>query len=317
MITFAWPWMLLLLPIVILPWMRKKQQIPVSSINLFEIGDSWRLKLTFLVPLSGSLGLLFLILGLARLQKIDEVQHIEKEGLDIMLVIDTSGSMEEKDYAWEGVRSSRMEVAKKTLWAFIQSRPNDRLGMVVFGEEAFTQAPLSTDHSGLKPFVEQIQIGLAGAGGTAIGDGMAIAAQRLKQLDAPSKIMIVLTDGAANRGHDPKEIAYACAQLGIRVYPIAMGGGAENLMHILGMREDVDDSSLAGIAQITKGKAFAAQSAQELSQVYAEIDRLEPTTAEILQYTLRKELYKPFIFLATLCFFIEFLLSQTILRRLP
>ena len=293
--TLAYPWVLVLLVVAIFPWLRKKRSIALPKLT-GQGTKTWRIRFAFLPPLCASIGLTLLVFALSRPQKNDMLRIVEREGLDIMLVVDTSGSMESKDYSWEGVSQTRIAVAKKTIIEFVRSRPNDRLGVVVFGEEAFTQAPLSTDHEGLYPFLDQIQIGLAGEGATAIGDGMAIAAQRLKELEAESKIMIVLTDGASNVGSDPMVMAKACASLGIRVYTIGMGGeGASGLMGLLGVGAQIDEGNLATIASVTGGTSFFAKDSAQLQEVYQEIDRLETTTAEVSTYVLPEELFAPFV----------------------
>jgi Ca-activated chloride channel family protein len=210
-----------------------------------------------------------------------------------------------------------MDVARLTLKGFVSDRPHDRIGLVVFGEEAFTQAPLTMDQKGLLPFLEQVQIGLAGESATAIGDGIAIAAQRLKSLNAPSKIMIVLTDGQSNRGSEPLEMAQACSELGITIYTIGIGGGRAGLMGMMGLTSGVDKDVLEQISKVTGGKSFFANTSGNLKKVYEEINSLEPSPAEFLEYTVRKEKFEGFALGGILLLLLEWFLSQTILRRLP
>ena len=316
--NFTLPYLLLLIPVVaVLPWLGSYASVSFSSLAGMNVRKTWRVRFAFVPPLLASLGLMLLVFALARPHKEYKEQIIEKEGLDIVLVVDTSGSMEEKDYELKGLRVSRMDVSKSVLERFIEGRPSDRIGLVVFGEEAFTQCPLTIDHDGMLPFLKQIKIGLAGESATAIGDAIAIGAQRLKDLEAPSKVLILLTDGQSNSGSDPIKMAQAAGKLGIKIYTIGIGGGFRNsLFGLLGASAG-DDKTLRVIAKETGGKFYRAQNTQTLEPVYEEIDQLEPTTAEYSEYVLREEYFRPFLISGILILFLQFLLSQTILRRLP
>lgn len=315
--TFLYPWVLLLFPIVTLPWRVRIHHVSYPSLALVQAQRTLRQRLIWITPLLASLGLFALILACARPieRKVKQVQI--KEGLDIVLVVDTSGSMQENDYSWNGSRISRMGVARETIKEFVQARPYDRIGLVVFGEEACTQAPLTMNQKGLLPFVEQIKIGVVGESSTAIGDGIAIAAQRLKALDAPSKIMIVLTDGQSNTGADPLLMANACAELGIKIYTIGIGGGRIGLMGMMGLTSGVDGDALTEIAKVTGGASFLAQTGDTLKQVYEKIDALEPSPAEFEEYVLRKEYFSSFAWCGLGLLILEWILSQTWFRRLP
>ena len=317
--SFAYPWVFLLAPIVVLvPWIRKRQSVAFSSVNSMMVQRTLRMKLVFLPSLLASLAGLCLLTALARPQVLHHKEHIEKEGIDIMLLVDTSGSMRERDYALKGRRISRMEISKQVLNDFVTSRANDRLGIVVFGEEAFSQCPLTLDHDGMLPFLDQIQIGLAGDKATAIGDGIAIAGQHLSELDAPTKVVILLTDGQSNAGIDPVVAADAAAQLGIRIYTIGLGGGNVGMGGLLlGSRGGVDEASLDAIAKRTGGKFYLAQTTKALQKVYEEIDDLETTTAETFAYTIADEKYAPWVLLSIVLLLLQMILSETWLRRLP
>ena len=315
--TFGYWWMFLLLPVIVLPWRQSLLNYAIPSVDAIQYHPTLRTKLLWIPPLLASLGLFLLICALARPWE-EHVKSIKiQEGLDIVLVVDTSGSMQESDYSWNGKRVSRMEVARLTLKEFIANRPNDRIGLVVFGEEAFTQAPLTIDQKGFLPFLEQVQIGLAGESATAIGDGIAIAAQRLTTLEAPSKIMIVVTDGQSNKGSDPVVMAHACATLGIKIYTIGIGGGRVGLMGMMGLTSGVDSSSLETISSITGGKSFVANNSALLSSVYREIDTLEPSPAQFEEYVLHKERFMGFAIMGLICLILEWLLSQSYFRRFP
>lgn len=286
------------------------------SLGLVHAPKTWRIRFAWIPPLFASFGLCALMIASSRPieEKVKQIQI--QEGLDIVLVVDTSGSMKENDYSWNGQRISRMGVARETIKEFVSHRPHDRIGLVVFGEEACTQAPLTMNQKGLLPFIEQIKIGVVGES-TAIGDGIAIAAQRLKSLDAPSKVMIVLTDGRSNTGADPILMAKASAELGIKIYTIGIGGGRVGLMGMMGLTSGVDGDSLSEIAQITGGKSFLAQTGDTLKKVYEEIDTLEPSPAEFEEYTLRKEYFSYFALCGLILLLLEWSLSQTWFRRVP
>ena len=312
-----YPWMLLLLPLILLPWRKRRGTVSFPSLGLVQSEKTWRVRFVWIPPLLASCGLFVLILASSRPieEKVKQIQI--QEGLDIVLVVDTSGSMQENDYSWNGKRISRMGVARETMKEFVSQRPYDRIGLVVFGEEACTQAPLTMNQKGLIPFVDQIKIGVVGESSTAIGDGIAIAAQRLKSLDAPSKIMIVLTDGQSNTGSDPILMAKASAEIGITIYTIGIGGGRVGLMGMMGLTSGIDGDSLSEIARITGGKSFLAQTGNTLKKVYEEIDTLEPSPAEFEEYTQRKEHFSFFAWCGLILLLVEWSLSQTLFRRLP
>ena len=314
---FLYPWVLIFLPLSLLPWRKRSQHLSFPSLGLVPESKTWRVRFVWIPPLLASLGLCALIIASARPveEKVKQIQI--RDGLDIVLVVDTSGSMQENDYSWNGQRISRMGVARETIKEFVSQRPYDRIGLVVFGEEACTQAPLTMNQKGLLPFVDQIQIGVVGESSTAIGDGIAIAAQRLKSLDAPSKIMIVLTDGRSNTVSDPILMAQASAELGITIYTIGIGGGRVGLMGMMGLTSGVDEDSLSEIARITGGKAFEAQTGKTLRTVYEEIDTLEPSPAEFEEYTSRKEYFSVYTWFGIIILLLEWSLSQTLFRRLP
>lgn len=315
--TILYPWMLLLLPLILLPWRNRKSTVSFPSLGIVQSSKTWRIRFIWVPPLLASFGLIFLIFASSRPieEKVKQIQV--QEGLDIVLVVDTSGSMQENDYSWNGQRISRMGVARETIKEFVSQRPYDRIGLVVFGEEACTQAPLTMNQKGLLPFVEQIKIGVVGESSTAIGDGIAIAAQRLKSLEAPSKLMIVLTDGRSNTGADPILMAKASAELGITIYTIGIGGGRVGLMGMMGLTSSIDGDSLSEIARITGGKSFVAQTGETLKKVYKEIDTLEPSPAEFEEYTQRKEYFSYFAWCGLILLLLEWSLSQTLFRRLP
>ena len=316
--SFAHPYVLLFLPVVILlPWLRRRIALNFSSIRLVSMQPTLRSRLSWVPDLLASLAGMCLVFALARPQYVEEENINHKEGIDIMLVVDTSGSMEQEDYELKGRSVSRMNVSKAVLSEFVQSRPNDRIGMVVFGEEAFTQIPLTLDHAGMVPFMEQVSIGMAGPQSTSIGSGIAIAVKRLKDLEAPSKVIIMLTDGQSNSGIDPLEAAKAASGFGIKIYTIGIGGEARGFFGLFAPRVDLDEQSLQKIAELTGGSYFRASSTKTLRQVYDQIDKLEPTTAEFFTFTRSEEHYHALVWTGLFILLVRLILEKTWLRRLP
>ena len=264
-----------------------------------------------------------LVVGaLARPQRVVRETERESEGVDILLAMDTSGSMEAPDMVSGGGALTRLEAGKRVMATFVEARKNDRIGLVVFGEEAFTQVPLTLDHVGLVDFIGQLQIGMAGKSATAVGDAIAVSTRRLKEVVAPSKVVILVTDGKSNAGQiDPVQAAQAAAALGVRVYTIGVGstGGAPG--GFMGMFSsggaDVDEPTLRAIANTTGGEYFRAADASSLAAVYARIDELEPSTAKVKEYFHRDELYWSLLLPALVLWTLELLLSAGPLRRLP
>jgi Ca-activated chloride channel family protein len=202
---------------------------------------------------------------------------------------------------------------------FVEARPDDRLGLLVFGEEAFVQVPLTLDHEGFTDFVGQIGIGMAGKNATAVGSAIAVASKRMKDLAAPSKVVVLVTDGRSNAGIDPGVAAQAAAALGIRIYTIGVGGvGSAGPFGLLGARgADVDEGSLREVAAATGGKYWRATDAQALAEVYGEIDKLEKTTARSREFVHRDEQYLRALVPGIALFALQLLLSGTVLRRIP
>ena len=195
------------------------------------------------------------------------------------------------------------------------------MGLVVFGEEAFTQVPLTLDHDALVDFLRQVEIGMAGARQTAIGDAIAVGGKRLKELEAESRVMILLTDGRSNAGTvEPLEAAEAAKSLGIRIYTIGVGskdgGGFMGLLSG-GRRGELDEATLRAIAKKTGAQYFRAANAEALQEVYRTIDLLEKTTAESREFVHREEIFHPWVWGGLFMMLLHLLLGETVLRRLP
>jgi Ca-activated chloride channel family protein len=314
-LEFASPWVLVLLvPVALLPLQGQLTGINRLAVpRLSAMQQRWTLRL-LLAPLPRILqvlGLVLLVIALARPQVVRKDVWVESDGLDIILAVDTSGSMRADDFSMGLVPVNRLQVAKGVMAEFVKERPNDRIGVVVFGEEAFTQVPLTLDHDTLSDMLETVEIGVAGATGTAVGTAIAVSAKRLKDLEAKSKIVILLTDGRSNAGRiGPIEAAQAAAALGIKVYTI--GVGAQR-----GMGDGIDEEGLGRIAEITGARYFRATDTATLQRVYDTINELEPSPAEVIQLVDRQEHFRDFLIPALGLLVLQSLLSATFLRRAP
>ncbi|MCU0472903.1 MAG: VWA domain-containing protein [Bacteroidales bacterium] len=254
-----------------------------------------------------------LIIVLARPQKTDKFQNVTTEGIDIILTLDISGSMLARDF-----KPDRLEASKNVATEFISGRPYDRLGLVVFSGESFTQCPLTTDHAVLINLMREIQSGMI-EDGTAIGNGLATAVNRIKDSEAKSKVIILLTDGVNNRGEiAPATAADIAKTYGIRVYTI--GVGTQGMapypvqtpygMQYQNMQVEIDEAILKEISSKTGGRYFRATDNDKLVQVYAEIDKLEKSKIDVRQFTRKEE---KFLLPAMIAFF---LLALEALTRL-
>lgn len=269
--------------------------------------------------------LVLLVLAAARPQLYNVSRDVRSPGVDIMLVLDTSGSMQALDFQLDERPVTRLTAVKKVVSDFIRKRESDRIGLVVFGEEAFTQSPLTVDKGLLLGLVEKMQIGMAGDR-TAIGSAVAIGGKRLKDLEAKSKILILLTDGRHNAGNiTPREAAEAAAALGVKIYCIGVGGKGPAPFRVqtpFGARVvhqnvDLDEETLREVAELGKGKYFRAADSTQLSEIYDIIDRQEKTEATVKEFFHFRELYLFFLVPALLLLCAEVLLRTTISRTVP
>ena len=311
-------WLLLLLPVLLLPLQGRltgRNRLAVGRLDEMRRGWTLRLLLAPLPTALGVLGLALVVLALARPQISHREVVVESEGLDIMLSVDTSGSMKAEDFSRGLTPVNRLQVAKGVIASFIEGRPHDRVGIVVFGEEAFTQVPLTLDHATLLDMLEQVEIGVAGPQGTAIGTGLAVAARRLKDLESKSKIVILLTDGRNNSGKvGPMEAAQAAAALGIKVYTIGVGA-ERGILNMMG--DGLDEEGLTRIAEATGGRYFRATDADSLRRIYDTIDELEPSPAEVSEIVEEVELFRRFLVPGLVALGLQLVLAQTVLRRGP
>jgi len=299
-ITFANPaflWLLVLIPAMIAYYIIRQQRTAASlkmpDLKVFnKTGTTFRNWLRHILFALQAAAMTLLIIVLARPQKTDRFQDVTTEGIDIMLTLDISGSMLARDF-----RPDRLEASKNVATEFISGRPYDRMGLVVFSGESFTQCPLTTDHAVLINLMREIQSGMI-EDGTAIGNGLATAISRIKDSEAKSKVIILLTDGVNNRGDiAPSTAADIAKTFGIRVYTIGVGtqGSAPYPVQTpygiqyQNMPVEIDEAILKEISGKTGGRYFRATDNNKLVQVYAEIDKLEKSKIDVMQFTRREE----------------------------
>lgn len=316
--------LLLLVPVVLLP-----AQAALTGVNRLAVARlggarqrfSLRLPFAFLPGALLLFALGAMVIALAQPREVERRVDRSAEGLDILLAVDTSCSMEAADLTAGGKAVNRLEVAKGVMAEFIEGRPDDRIGVVVFGEEAFTHVPLTLDHQSLLQVLEQVQIGVAGGRGTAIGTAIAVSARRLKQIDNPERVLILLTDGENNAGrYTPLEAADAAAAVGVRVYTIGVTGGGRRtgLGRLFASgRDEIDARTLTAIAERTGGAFFRATSAEALAQVYRTIDELERSPAEVYEDIEEHDWYRYALLPGLMALLLHLLLASTVFRRWP
>ena len=278
------------------------------------------------IPLALRTGcLVLLVLTAARPQFFNVSKEIRSPGVDIMLCLDTSGSMQALDFKLNDKPVTRLTAVKKVVNEFIKKREMDRIGLVVFGDEAFTQSPLTMDKGLLLGLVDKMTIGMAGDR-TAIGSAVAVAGKRLKDLKAKSRILILLTDGRNNIGDiTPEEASEAVRAFDVKIYTIGVGGKGPAPFKVntfLGPRMfyeevDLDEETLKRVAGIGGGKYFRAANSNELSEIYDIIDREEKTEIKVKEFFYFRELYHYFLIPALLLLGLEIFLKSTLLRVVP
>ena len=318
-------WLLGLIPLLMLWYLRifRKRRPVIKFFGTGWMGKSSRSLRSRLVHAPFVLRLLvlaLLILAMARPQSSSKRQDVYMEGIDIMIALDISGSMLARDF-----RPDRLESAKQTALEFIDMRPHDRIGISVFSGQSFTLAPLTLDHYLLRELLPGVHTGMI-EDGTAIGDGLATSINRLRESQALSHVVILLTDGINNSGMiDPLTAAEIAAMTGIRVYTIGVGSSGPvpyPFQTPLGIRLreveiPVDEELLNQIAQMTGGRYFWADTRDALSLIYQEIDQLERSRIEVTEFTRRHDEYLPLLLLAMGIFVLELLLRHSWLRSLP
>src|SRR6266446_6002908 len=333
--TFAHPYLLLLLLLLpIMAWLKGKRGKPpafvYSSVQLVRgiLNVTQARSGGFLAALRWLTMALF-ILALAQPRLTKSETKISASGVDVVVALDMSGSMISEDFEVHGKRVNRFNMAREVLKQFIDKRPNDRIGLVVFATQAFIAAPLTLDHDFLLQNLERLNIGTIDENQTAIGSALSTAINRLRELRSKTKIVILMTDGQNNAGKvAPLTVAEAAQTLGVKVYAIGVGMRGNAPMPVgrdpftgqtvyRPMPVDIDEDTLQKIAQMTGGKYYRADNAQKFQSIYAEIDKLEKTEAEIKKFSHHDELFAWVISPGLALLLLEILLRHTMFRRLP
>lgn len=325
---FENPWYLLLLLLLIpaIVWYVLKQKTAQASMNVSsteafdKMPRSYKVYLRHVVFALRMLVIACVIVILARPMTTDSWHKSSTEGVDVMVALDISGSMLSRDFS-----PNRLEAAKNVAAQFIAGREYDNIGLVVFAGEGFTMCPMTTDHAVLLNLMKDVDCGML-VDGTAVGDGLATAVNRIKDGPAKSKTIILLTDGTNNAGIvDPITAAEIARSFGIRVYTIGVGtkGMAPSpVMTPYGIRYqnmpvEIDEDKLRQIASIGDGQYFRATDENVLKSVFAEIDQMEKTKLSVQQFSRREEAYMPWAILAMVLLAIEILMRYTLLRNVP
>jgi Ca-activated chloride channel family protein len=331
--TFAHPYFLLLLLLLpLLAWLKGRRGRPpaflYSSVQLVEgLTRARRSRAGAFLAALRWLVLALFIVALAQPRLMKSATMVKASGVDIVVALDLSGSMISEDFVVRGGRVNRFNMARAVLKQFIDQRPNDRIGLVVFAVQAFIATPLTLDHDFLQENLDRLEIGTINADQTAIGDALSTALNRLRALKSKSKIVILMTDGQNNAGKvDPLTAAEAAQALGAKVYTIGIGTRGLAPMPVfmngqkVGYRQmpvDIDENTLQKIADKTGGKYYRADNAERFQQIYAEIDKLEKTEAIINKFTQYQELFPWLVSFGLALLLVEVALGQTVFRRLP
>jgi Ca-activated chloride channel family protein len=328
-IEFAYPaflYALILVPLMIAWyfWRGRKGTAPLSLSGFENLDDkmgSARVWLRHLLAVLRMTVVILIVVVLARPQSSNQWEQVTTEGIDIVMCMDISGSMQAMDF-----KPNRLEASKNVGIEFVNARQNDRFGLVVFAGESFTQCPMTTDRAVVINFLKDIDFGVI-EDGTAIGMGLATAVNRIKESKAKSKVIILLTDGVNNRGDvGPVTAAELAAGFGIRVYTIGVGsqGNAPIQMQDMfgrtitqSMPVEIDEEVLQLIAETTDGAYFRATNNNKLREIYQEIDQLEKTRLDVKQFSKKKEEYFPFLLAALLILLCEVFLRYTLFRTIP
>ena len=319
---FAQPlFLLLLLTVPLLVWLRyfrhtSQRAVPFSNGQVLKnLPPSWRIKLQPILPVLYTLGLIFIIIAIARPQKGLDESRVHTEGIDMVLLLDLSKSMDSQDFVKLNQRISRLEATQDVVERFLKKRPNDRIGIVGFASLPYAIAPLTLDHNWLIQRIQGLHTGMLDGNHTAIGDGIASAVNRLRDCKEKSKIIILLTDGANNFGTlSPENAAQAAAALGIKIYTIGAGGGGHT--SFFQQRNEVDEATLKKVAKISGGKFYRARNLESLKAVYDDIDKLEKSKIEVQQFTRFEEKYRRWVILGILFLAAEQLISLSKIGRL-
>ncbi|MEA3159461.1 MAG: Ca-activated chloride channel [Gammaproteobacteria bacterium] len=324
-----WFWLLALLPIVML-WRGRRGPIAAieySDVSLArEVARGTRSRIGRLVWLLPILAGALMIVGLARPQRAHSRTEVSANGIDIVLGLDVSGSMQALDFLIDRQRVNRIEVVKSVVSKFIDERPDDRIGLIAFAGAPYLVSPITLDHDWLQQNLERVSVGAA-EDGTAIGSAIAAGVNRLRLTPAKSKVLILLTDGVNNTGKiSPLAAAEAARAMGVKIYTIGVGvrgyapipvRDAAGNTQVIRAKVDVDEKTLQAVAQETGGKFYRATDTDSLQKIYEEINLFEKTAQTVQKFERTEELY-PWVLIPSLAMLgLSLTLQQTRLRRLP
>jgi Ca-activated chloride channel family protein len=324
-----WLWLLALLPIVML-WRGRRGPIAAieySDVSLArEVARGTRSRIGRLVWLLPILAGALMIVGLARPQRAHSRTEVSANGIDIVLGLDVSGSMQALDFLIDRQRVNRIEVVKSVVSKFIDERPDDRIGLIAFAGAPYLVSPITLDHDWLQQNLERVSVGAA-EDGTAIGSAIAAGVNRLRLTPAKSKVLILLTDGVNNTGKiSPLAAAEAARAMGVKIYTIGVGvrgyapipvRDAAGNTQVIRAKVDVDEKTLQAVAQETGGKFYRATDTDSLQKIYEEINLFEKTAQTVQKFERTEELY-PWVLIPSLAMLgLSLTLQQTRLRRLP
>ena len=316
--------MTIIIPLTVWYVLRHRKQHPLMQMSGLQSfhgqPESARAALRHVLFALRMLALAFMIFALARPQVSNSWKSVDTEGIDVMIAMDISGSMLAEDF-----KPNRLEAAKDVAMEFIAGRPNDRIGLVIFAGESFTQCPLTTNHKELVRLFREVNSDML-KDGTAIGMGLASAVNRLKDSKATSKVVILLTDGVNNSGEiSPETAAEIARNYNLRVYSIgvgSMGTAPYPVQTPFGtqyqnMEVRIDEDVLSAISEMTGGKYFRATNNEKLREIYQEIDKMEKTIIQEKQFTEKTELFFWFLFIGIAIFVFEIILKYTVFRQIP
>lgn len=328
--TFANPSAFLALVILgLLIWLREKNgpvfraRLPYPTLTLMKsVADTWRTRFISLPAFLIYGGVALGIVALARPQTLMKGEEAHARGIDIMIALDTSGSMRALDFN----PKDRMTVAKQATKSFISHRQFDRIGLVAFAGVAILQCPLTLDYGALLDFLDQVEVGITTTENTAIGTALAIASNHLKRSSAKSKVIILVTDGRSNSGEiDPMTAAKAAASLGVKIYTIGVGIHGQSMIpvdtawgkQLVPIQEDLDEPGLEEIAHATNGRYYRAASTKEFDQIFGEIDKLEKSDIKGPSTHEYKDHYLGYLMLAVILLCSGYGLQMTLWRTVP
>ncbi len=331
MMRFEDPWVLLLMAVipfmVLYGWQRSgSAYIRFSSLHvLSRLPQPASVSLRRVVPLLRCMAAVLIIMALARPQSGVKSVEVKSTGIDIMLCLDSSGSMRALDFTTDGKRNTRMAAVKSVVNEFVRGREHDRIGMVVFGEEAFTQCPLTLDYGVLLSLLDSLEIGMAGDA-TAIGTALGLCVKRFQDIESASRVVVLLTDGVNTAGTiTPLTAARLAQSFGIKVYTIGVGSEGKAPFQVdslfgkqyVYLEANLDEDTLRQIAALTGGQYFRATDTEALREIYKQIDAMEKTEVEVKEYTEYNELFLWFLLPALFLLLLEIALANTRFMKIP